>query len=113
MHHSLNAWKRFLTLQIKVSNFIPNIQTFKPLNLILLLDIYSEVSKNFIESMLVSADKAANDAVIVCRLHYICTLKQELGGTSAFKETSVEEKFVVNDHCRHLPFKFLLKRCIG
>ena len=40
------------------------------------------------------------------RLHYINTLKQELSGTKAYKETSEEEKSVVNDHCNHLALKF-------
>ena len=33
----------------------------------------------------------------------INTLKQELSGTKAYKETSEEEKSVVNGHCNH-PF---------
>ena len=34
---------------------------------------------------LVPADKAANNVVVVWRLHYINTLKQELSGTKASK----------------------------
>ena len=37
---------------------------------------------------------------------YINTLKQKLSGTKAYKETSEEEKSVVNDHCNHLALKF-------
>ena len=55
---------------------------------------------------LVPADKAANNVVVVWRLHYINTLKQELSGTKAYKETSEEEKSVVNGHCNHLALKF-------
>ena len=33
--------------------------------------------------VLVPADKAANNVVVVCRLHYSNTLKQELNGTKA------------------------------
>ena len=33
--------------------------------------------------VLVPADKAANSIVVVCRLHYINTLKHELNGTKA------------------------------
>ena len=33
-------------------------------------------------------------------------LKQELSGTKAYKETSEEEKSVVNGHCNHLALKF-------
>ena len=36
---------------------------------------------------------------------YINTLKQELSGTKAYKETSEEEKSVVNGHCNHLALK--------
>ena len=45
--------------------------------------------------VLVPADKAANNVVVVCRLHYINTLKQELNGTNAYEETSIDEKSVV------------------
>ena len=55
--------------------------------------------------VLVPADKAANNVVVVWRLHYINTLKQELSGTKAYKETSEEEKSVVNGHCNHLALK--------
>ena len=34
--------------------------------------------------VLVPADKAANNVVVVCRLHYVNTLKQELDGTRAY-----------------------------
>ena len=40
--------------------------------------------------VLVPADKAANNIVVVCRLHYIHTLKQELNGTKAYEETSID-----------------------
>ena len=56
--------------------------------------------------VLVPADKAANNVVVVWRLHYINTLKQELSGTKVYKETSEEEKSVVNGHCNHLSLKF-------
>ena len=36
--------------------------------------------------VLVLADKAANNVVVVCRLHYIYTLKQELDDTRAYQE---------------------------
>ena len=56
--------------------------------------------------VLVPANKAANNVVVVWRLHYINTLKQELSGSKAYKETSVEEKSVVHGHCNHLALKF-------
>ena len=54
---------------------------------------------------MVPADKDANNVVVVCRLHYINTLKQELNGTKAYKETSIDEKSVVN-MTNEIPKKF-------
>ena len=51
--------------------------------------------------VLVPADKAANNVVVVCRLHYINTLKQELNGTKAYKE-------VVYSHSNEIPNKFVV-----
>ena len=56
--------------------------------------------------VLAPADKAANNIVVVCRLNYINTVKQELNGTKAYKETSTDEKTVVNSHLNDLPYKF-------
>ena len=53
--------------------------------------------------VLVPADKAANNVAVVCRLHYINTLKQELNGTKAYKETSIDEKSVVYSHSNEIP----------
>ena len=55
--------------------------------------------------VLVPADKAANNVVVVCRLHYINTLKQELNGTRAYEETSIDEKSVVYSHSNEIPNK--------
>ena len=57
--------------------------------------------------VLVPADKAANNVVdVVCWLHYINTLKQELNGTKAYEETSKDEKSVVYSHSNEIPKKF-------
>ena len=56
--------------------------------------------------VLVPADKAANNIVVVCRLHYINTLKQERNGTKAYKENFTDEKTVVNSHSNDYPYKF-------
>ena len=55
---------------------------------------------------MVLADKAANKVVVVCRLHYINTLKRELNGTKAYEETSIDEKSVVYRHSNEIPNKF-------
>ena len=48
--------------------------------------------------ILVPADKAANNVVVLRRLHYINTLKQERSGTKPYEQTSAEEKSVINHH---------------
>ena len=58
--------------------------------------------------VLVPADKAANNVVVVCRLHYINTLKKELNGTKAYEETSKDEKSVVYSHLNEIPNKFVV-----
>ena len=55
---------------------------------------------------MVPSDKAANNVVVVCRLHYIDTLKQELNGTKAYEETSIDEKSVVYSHSNEILNKF-------
>ena len=56
--------------------------------------------------VLVPADKSANNVVVVWRLHYINTLKQELTGTKAFKQTSEKEKSVINNQIFHNVTRF-------
>ena len=58
--------------------------------------------------VLVPADKATNNVVVDCRLHYINTLKQELNGTKAYEETSIDEKSVVYSNSNEIPKKFAL-----
>ena len=48
----------------------------------------------------------ANNVVVVCRLHYVNTLKQELDGTRAYLETDNDKMSVVNAH--DLPVKFFV-----
>ena len=55
---------------------------------------------------MVPANKAANKVVVVCRLHYINTLKQELNGTKAYEENSIDEKSVVYSHSNEIHKKF-------
>ena len=55
---------------------------------------------------MVPTDKAANNVVVVCRLHYINTLKQELNGTRAYQGTDTDEMSIVNAHLNELPVKF-------
>ena len=55
------------------------------------------------------ADKAANNTSVVCRLGHINNLKLELNGTKAYKDTSNDEKSIVNNHSNTLPYQFSCK----
>ena len=56
---------------------------------------------------MVPADKAANNVIVVWRLHYIDTLKQELNGTEAYTlQNLADEKFVIFYHYCHTATKF-------
>ena len=48
----------------------------------------------------------ANNVVVVCRLHYVNTLKQELNGTRAYLETDTDKVSVVNAHLNDSPVMF-------
>ena len=54
----------------------------------------------------VPADKAANNVVVVLRLHYINTLKQELTGTKAYEQTSEKKKCAISNHIFHNATRF-------
>ena len=60
--------------------------------------------------VLVTADKAVNNVVFVCRLHYINTFKQEFNGKKAYEEASIDEKSVVYSHSNEIP-KTFAARC--
>ena len=54
----------------------------------------------------VKHNKAKNNVVVACRLHYINTLKQNLDGTRAYQETDNDEILVFKAHLNELPVKF-------
>ena len=56
--------------------------------------------------VLVTADKAANDVVVVDGCTTFDTLKQELSGTKAYEQTSEKEKSVINNHIFHNATRF-------
>ena len=56
--------------------------------------------------VLASADKAANNVVVVRRLYYINTLKQELGSNKTYERISTDERCIVNTHSIDITAKF-------
>ena len=60
--------------------------------------------------VLIPADKAANNVVVVWRLYYINILKRELVDTNAYKlYLSLSERVVVDVHCCHTALHFGVK----
>ena len=62
-----------------------------------------EFHRNYV---LAPADKAANNVVVVWRLYYINTLKQELGSSKRYERISTDEKSIVNTHSVDITAKF-------
>ena len=57
--------------------------------------------------VLVPADKAANNVVVVWWLYYINTLKRELVETNAYKlQSSLSERVIVDGHGCHIAPNF-------
>ena len=60
--------------------------------------------------VLVPADKAANNVVVVLRLYYINTLKRELVDTNAYQlQPSLSERVIADGHGCHTALHFGLK----
>ena len=60
--------------------------------------------------VLVPADKAANNLVVVLRLYYINTLKRELVDTNAYRlQPSLSERVIVDGHGSHTALHFGVK----
>ena len=60
--------------------------------------------------VLVPADKAANNVVVVSRLYYINTLQRELVDTNSYKlQPSLSEKVIVDEHGCHTALHFSVK----
>ena len=102
---ALKEWKRsiftIMNKRIKFYSQITNLLPPKPKSSFRhLKQGIQEFHKKYV---LVPADKAVYNVVVVCRLHYVNTLKQELDGTRAYLETDSDEMYVVNAHFNGLP----------
>ena len=55
---------------------------------------------------MVPADKAANNVVVVLKMYYINTLKQELSTAKTYEHNRLDETSVVDKHRCHMAAKF-------
>ena len=106
----MKEWKfTFLRLLILVFHFTLVIHIFYPLSLNLLF-VKRGIQDFHMNYVLVPADKAANNVVVVCRLYNINTLKRELVDTYANKlKPSLSERVIVDGNGCHTAPHFGVK----
>ena len=97
---ALKAWKRSIfTIEDKrIKFYSQNTNLLPPKPKSPLRHLNQGIQEFHRKYVLVPADKTVNNVVVVCRLHYINTLKQELDGTRAMS--------FVNAHLNELSVKF-------
>ena len=105
---ALKAWKRsiFTIVDKRIMFYSQNTNLLPPELNSFFRHLKQDIQEFHRKYVLVPADNAANNVVVVCRLHYINTLKQELDGTRAYQDIDSDEMSVVNAHLNELPVKF-------
>ena len=100
MDGALKAWKRsiFTIVDKRIKLYSQNTNLLPPIPKSSFRHLKQGIQEFHRKYVLVPADKAANNVAVVCRLQYINTLKQELDGTRAYKETDRDEISVLNAH---------------
>ena len=92
---ALKAWKRriFTIVDKRIKFYSQNTNLLPPKPKSSFRHLKQGIQEFHRKYVLVPADKAVNNVVvvIVCRLHYVNTLKQELDGTRAYQETDTDE----------------------
>ena len=106
--NTLKEWKQsiFNIMDKRIKFYSHNTNLLPPKPKSSFRHLKQDIQKFHRKYVLVPTDKAANNVVVVCRLHYINTLKQELNGTKVYRETSIDEKAVVYSHSNETPYKF-------
>ena len=95
--NALREWKRsiFTIVEKRIKFYSQNTNLLPPKPKLSFKHLKQGIKQFHRMYVLVPADKAANSVVVVCRLHYVNTIKQELDGTRAYLETDTEEMPVV------------------
>ena len=102
---ALKVWKRsiFTIVNKRIKFYSQNTNLLPPTPKSSCRHLKQGIQAFHRKCVLVPADKAANNAVVVCWLHYINTLKQELDGTRAYLETDTDEMSIIYAHLNELP----------
>ena len=90
---ALKEWKRsiFTIVHKRIKFYSQNINLLPPKPKSSFRHLKQGIQEFHRKYVLVPADKVANNVVVVCRLHYVNTLKQELDGTRAYLKTDTDE----------------------
>ena len=106
--NALKGWKRsiFTIVDKRIKFYSQNTNLLPPKPKSPFRHLKQGIQEFHRKYVLVPADKAANNVVVVFKLHYVNTLKQELDGTRAYVVTDTDEMSVVNTHLNDLPVKF-------
>ena len=91
------AWKRsvFTIMDKRIKFYSQNTNLLPPKPKSSFRHLKQDIQEFHRKYVLVPAYKAASNVVVVCRLHYIKTLKQELDGTRDYQETDTDEMSVL------------------
>ena len=98
---ALKNWKLNIFKIIDISFYSHNTKMLPRKPKISYRYLKSDIQEFHRKYVLVPADKAANNVVVVLLLHYINILKQELGSTKAYEQTSENERSVTKNHIFH------------
>ena len=84
--NALKEWKRsiFTIVDKRIQFYSQNTNLLPPKPKSSFRHLKQVIQEFHRKYVLFPADKAANNVVVVCRLHYVNTLKQELDGTRAY-----------------------------
>ena len=105
---ALNNWKLkiFKIIDERVLFYSNNLDLLPPKPKLSFRYLKQGIQEFHRKYVLAPADKAANNVVVVCRLYYINTLKQELGSTKTYERISTDESSIVNTHSIDITAKF-------
>ena len=111
--NALNNWKLsiFQIIDKRISFYLNNLDLLPPKLKFSFRHLKQGIQEFHRKCVLVPADKAANNVVVVWRLHYINVLIQEHGSTKIYERTSTDETSIVDNHCCHITTKFAV--CIS
>ena len=106
--NALNNWKLkiFKFIDERMLFYSNNLDLLPPKPKLTLRCLKQGIQEFHRKYVLAPAHKAANNVVVVWRLHYINTLIQELGITKTYERISSDERSIVNTHSIDITSKY-------